>query len=251
MKRTRKCPNPLFEKWLIEWRDEAKAKGSKLEFHFAKAISSLRKYPLPLESGKDCILLQNFGTKLCAMLDRKIESHSEKIRNSHNSDTKVVNNCDEVEDDIVPKKPRNLDERSSGKASYSKKHETNKKNKVIQESQVPLVCFVPEKMNNKKTSPKRTRDHEISSSDSDSNNEVQLTNEKLPRITNPKTNNDDKEKPKVTKKLQSKNPKSNFNPDEEESGKNSQAVEDLIEQFHITPRTFDVLLLVDNHETSK
>ncbi|XP_043282296.1 crossover junction endonuclease MUS81 [Venturia canescens] len=86
MKKTKvntKCANPLFEKWLIEWRNEAKAKGSCLEKHFTKAIVSLRKYPLVLNSGRDCILLQHFGTKLCAMLDKKLIAHNEADRVNH------------------------------------------------------------------------------------------------------------------------------------------------------------------------
>lgn len=74
----RKKPNELFEQWLEEWRDQAKIKKSNLEDHFSRALVSLRKYPLPLASGADCILLQNFGSKLCKMLDKKLEEHSSK-----------------------------------------------------------------------------------------------------------------------------------------------------------------------------
>ncbi|XP_014471574.1 PREDICTED: crossover junction endonuclease MUS81, partial [Dinoponera quadriceps] len=68
-------PNRLFEIWLEEWRNEAVLRKSDLRNHFAKALHSLRKYPLPLESGRDCIILQHFGTKLCSMLERKLEEH--------------------------------------------------------------------------------------------------------------------------------------------------------------------------------
>lgn len=68
-------PNRLFEDWLEEWRKEAVLRNSELRHHFAKALDSLRRYPLPLESGKECIILQHFGTKLCAMLDKKLEEH--------------------------------------------------------------------------------------------------------------------------------------------------------------------------------
>lgn len=50
-------------------------RNSELRSHFAKALNSLRRYPLPLESGRECIILQHFGTKLCSMLDRKLEEH--------------------------------------------------------------------------------------------------------------------------------------------------------------------------------
>ncbi|XP_012280627.1 crossover junction endonuclease MUS81 isoform X2 [Orussus abietinus] len=69
------CPNPLFERWLLEWRDEAIAKGSDMQYCFSKALATLRKYPLPLETGKDCIILQNFGSNLCTLLDKKLAEH--------------------------------------------------------------------------------------------------------------------------------------------------------------------------------
>ncbi|GLG97581.1 Crossover junction endonuclease MUS81 [Gryllus bimaculatus] len=72
-----KQPNPLFEKWLQEWRDEAAAKGSDMQYCFGKALTSLRKYPLPLSSGRDCGILQNFGNRLCVMLDRKLAEYKQ------------------------------------------------------------------------------------------------------------------------------------------------------------------------------
>lgn len=68
-------PNPLFEKWLSEWRDEAASKGSKMEHCFNKALVSLRKYPLPLTTGRSCKVLEGFGDRLCAMLDKKLAEH--------------------------------------------------------------------------------------------------------------------------------------------------------------------------------
>lgn len=70
-----KNPNPLFEKWLIEWLDEAASKGSKTEHCFNKALASLKKYPLPLPSGRSCKVLEGFGDRLCAMLDKKLAEH--------------------------------------------------------------------------------------------------------------------------------------------------------------------------------
>lgn len=65
-------PNPLFVKWLSEWRDEAANKGSKMEHCFNKALISLKKYPLPLSTGRSCKILEGFGDRLCAMLDKKL-----------------------------------------------------------------------------------------------------------------------------------------------------------------------------------
>lgn len=78
MRRTRKKeadPNPLFTKWLREWKDEAVASNRKTQHVFAKALRSLKKYPLVLHSGKEAKLLEFFGDKLCAMLDKKLEQH--------------------------------------------------------------------------------------------------------------------------------------------------------------------------------
>ncbi|XP_073461360.1 crossover junction endonuclease MUS81 isoform X2 [Aquarana catesbeiana] len=69
------CPNPLFLKWLTELRDSAAEKGLKTQFVYQKAISSLKKYPLPLHSGKEAKILQNFGDGICKMLDEKLEKH--------------------------------------------------------------------------------------------------------------------------------------------------------------------------------
>ncbi|KAM4617128.1 crossover junction endonuclease MUS81 isoform 1-T4 [Discoglossus pictus] len=69
------CPNPLFLKWLTEWRDAAAEKGKKTQFVYQKAISSLKKYPLPLKNGKEAKILQNFGDGICKMLDERLEKH--------------------------------------------------------------------------------------------------------------------------------------------------------------------------------
>ncbi|KAF8774113.1 Crossover junction endonuclease MUS81 like protein [Argiope bruennichi] len=72
LKKKYTSPNPLFVKWLTEWKQDAKEKGLKLQYTYAKALSSLKKYPLPLSSGKEAKILEYFGDKLCAMLDAKL-----------------------------------------------------------------------------------------------------------------------------------------------------------------------------------
>lgn len=37
-KRALPCPNPLFEKLLKDWKDEATAKGSKLQYAYSKVL---------------------------------------------------------------------------------------------------------------------------------------------------------------------------------------------------------------------
>ncbi|KAM5225349.1 crossover junction endonuclease MUS81 isoform 1-T2 [Hipposideros larvatus] len=69
------CPNPLFVRWLTEWRDEAASRGRRTQFVFQKALRSLRRYPLPLRSGKEAKILLHFGDGLCRMLDQQLQKH--------------------------------------------------------------------------------------------------------------------------------------------------------------------------------
>lgn len=68
-------PNPLFETWLTEFIEEAEKKDSKSQYQLRRALSSLRKYPLPLHTGRDCIILEGFGKGICNLLDQKLEQH--------------------------------------------------------------------------------------------------------------------------------------------------------------------------------
>ncbi|XP_034412714.1 crossover junction endonuclease MUS81 isoform X2 [Cyclopterus lumpus] len=69
------CPNPLFVEWLTELRDEAREKGLKIQYTYQKAISSLNKYPLPLQNAKEAKILQNFGDGICKILDGKLRRY--------------------------------------------------------------------------------------------------------------------------------------------------------------------------------
>ncbi|XP_048259874.1 crossover junction endonuclease MUS81-like [Haliotis rufescens] len=81
-KKLPKCPNPLFERWLQEWRDEAAEKGWKSQYIYSKALKSLKCFPLHLDTGKDCKILQNFGDKICKMLDDRLTKHIETYGSS-------------------------------------------------------------------------------------------------------------------------------------------------------------------------
>ncbi|XP_047362261.1 crossover junction endonuclease MUS81 [Vespa velutina] len=85
-------PNPLFELWLEEWKKKAISQKSDLQHHFTKALNTLRRYPLPLDSGKDCIILKHFGLKLCTMLDKRLEEH--KVHQKEMERTNNVCKCD-------------------------------------------------------------------------------------------------------------------------------------------------------------
>uniref|UniRef100_A0A2D4FIJ2 Crossover junction endonuclease MUS81 n=2 Tax=Micrurus corallinus TaxID=54390 RepID=A0A2D4FIJ2_MICCO len=69
-------PNPLFTRWLEEWRDQAEENGRlKSQRAYERALSSLRKYPLPLRSGREARILMYFGEKICHQLDEQLERH--------------------------------------------------------------------------------------------------------------------------------------------------------------------------------
>lgn len=68
-------PNPLFEHWLTEWLRFAVEKDSMKRFALTKALESLRRYPLPLTSGRECCILDGFGPTICAMLDKQLAVH--------------------------------------------------------------------------------------------------------------------------------------------------------------------------------
>ena len=74
-KKVNKCPNPLFVFWLTEWMNEAKEKGLKSGYTYQKALNTLKKYPAILQSGKECKFLENFGDKICQMLDKKLTEY--------------------------------------------------------------------------------------------------------------------------------------------------------------------------------
>lgn len=42
---------------------------------FPQALSSLKKYPLPLNNGKEAKILQNFGDGICKILDDRLEKY--------------------------------------------------------------------------------------------------------------------------------------------------------------------------------
>ncbi|KAJ8007970.1 hypothetical protein DPEC_G00099870 [Dallia pectoralis] len=69
------CPNPLFLQWLTELRDQAAERGQKTQYVYQKAISSLKKYPLPLQNAREAKILQNFGDGICRILDERLQRH--------------------------------------------------------------------------------------------------------------------------------------------------------------------------------
>ncbi|XP_016949405.1 crossover junction endonuclease MUS81 [Drosophila biarmipes] len=68
-------PNPLFTRWLERWLREAERRQQKSQFKLRQALESLRSYPLPLSSGRDCSILRGFGGTLCQLIDEELRQH--------------------------------------------------------------------------------------------------------------------------------------------------------------------------------
>lgn len=69
-------PNPLFSTWLQELYEEAVEKKSNFVSVLKEALTSLSKYPLPLQTGAECAILKGFDKKICAYLDKRLEVHN-------------------------------------------------------------------------------------------------------------------------------------------------------------------------------
>ncbi|XP_054271737.1 crossover junction endonuclease MUS81 [Macrosteles quadrilineatus] len=98
-----KHPNPLFEKWIEEWKNEAASRNSDTQYAFAKALQSLRKYPLPLKTGKECLILENFGTRICLLLDRKLSDYQKTHPEGEDAEDEIIQ---EVADETKSPKPK-------------------------------------------------------------------------------------------------------------------------------------------------
>ncbi|XP_053673513.1 crossover junction endonuclease MUS81 [Anopheles nili] len=90
-----KRPNPLFEMWLEEMIAKAENKNTMGKIALQKALTSLRRYPLPLASGRDCIALMDFGKTICENLDRRLKSYlasGGRIQTEHNASIEAILN---------------------------------------------------------------------------------------------------------------------------------------------------------------
>lgn len=121
-----KQPNPLFCAWLEQWLREAERKDSMKKHALAKALESMKKYPLVFYSGRECAILEGFGPGICAMLDKQLTNYRDEHPNcpldEHHIDVKERTILQEVKsileekrnapkkDDVKLKLPENLDD---------------------------------------------------------------------------------------------------------------------------------------------
>ncbi|XP_058056785.1 crossover junction endonuclease MUS81 [Anopheles bellator] len=95
-----KRPNPLFEAWLEEMIAKAEEKNSMGKIALQKALVSLRRYPLPLASGRDCIVLVDFGKTICENLDRRLKSYlacGGRVETDHHAAIEAILNDEKEE----------------------------------------------------------------------------------------------------------------------------------------------------------
>uniref|UniRef100_A0A182S9Q6 Crossover junction endonuclease MUS81 n=1 Tax=Anopheles maculatus TaxID=74869 RepID=A0A182S9Q6_9DIPT len=95
-----KRPNPLFEEWLEEMIAKAEEKNTMGKLALQKALTSLRRYPLPLASGRDCIVLMDFGKTICDNLDRRLKTYlagGGRVRTDHSSAIEAILNDEQAE----------------------------------------------------------------------------------------------------------------------------------------------------------
>jgi crossover junction endonuclease MUS81 len=78
-KRRLNSPNDHIIILIKEWYKDAKANGMQTVQCYKKALNSIEKYPLRLETGSDCRILNGFGEKICQMIDQKLNTNWNRI----------------------------------------------------------------------------------------------------------------------------------------------------------------------------
>ncbi|KAJ8716770.1 hypothetical protein PYW07_003397 [Mythimna separata] len=112
-------PNPIFEDWLAKMYEDARLTNSRLVDKLKEALDSLMKYPLPLKSGAECIILKGFDKKLCTYLDKLLND-----LNNHKLSEKDQSSCEEVisngsENSVLKTPPSSSKNQITGKQGYS------------------------------------------------------------------------------------------------------------------------------------
>lgn len=144
------CANPVFEKWLVELRDDAVARDLQSKHTYTKCLNSMRRYPLPLTSGRDCLILEGFGDKICKLIDEKLEEFLQEGGKLHdeNDDIECYNNMDDenefnIETNSNPQSTKSLLKINNNKASKENKKkptkETTATNSIDDESNEEAV----------------------------------------------------------------------------------------------------------------
>lgn len=68
--------NSLFVSFMLELCNEARRNNSRILLQsYTKALNSIKKYPLPLHSGKEALVLDGVGEYTAKKLDEMLESY--------------------------------------------------------------------------------------------------------------------------------------------------------------------------------
>ncbi|XP_065661892.1 crossover junction endonuclease MUS81 isoform X2 [Hydra vulgaris] len=95
-KSRKSCANPMFLLWLEEWQKDAEEKGLNSKWTYSKAISSIKKYPLPLRSGKEAKILENIGDGIAKKLDQRLAEYLDSggdYKSLHQMNTSLQSPC--------------------------------------------------------------------------------------------------------------------------------------------------------------
>ncbi|UJR33705.1 hypothetical protein I4U23_021134 [Adineta vaga] len=100
-KRRFNSPNEHIMVLVQEWYNDAKANGAQTMRCYTKALRSLEKYPLRLETGSDCRILYGFGEKICEAIDQRLNTKNKPtIPTKMLYKTVSMSNFDEKKDSI-------------------------------------------------------------------------------------------------------------------------------------------------------
>lgn len=108
-----KRPNALFERWLEHWLDDAIKRGSHSQIKIRAALESLRSYPLPLASGRECAVLRGFGPTLCNRIDEELKQYRENAKNRLQTTVKHHTNLSKLVTKLMHEKMKRDAERIS------------------------------------------------------------------------------------------------------------------------------------------
>lgn len=70
--------NTLIKNFLVELKNDAHRKGSKMEFVYSNALKSLRAHPEKIRTVQECIKLKYIGDKTCSILRKKLIDYCQK-----------------------------------------------------------------------------------------------------------------------------------------------------------------------------
>jgi hypothetical protein len=160
----------------------------------------LRKYPLPLNSGKECIILEGFGDKICKMID-------ERLKNYLADGGILLHDTDEFEfadDDNDEKQPesvscglsnnnRSTDRSASNCVNISEENDSDDSVLASIEANMPNENFLKTKnkakANNTKAKSNKKHSGEISpKNDLNQTSDSSMSNKRANKKPNKKTN---------------------------------------------------------------